>query len=435
MVPLPQDIFADAIRKGLGRALLHVREYGSHGVAQDIIYACLNNLAYDAQCEETREEWLFGLLEASGLKDVARQDILKAIGKPETESTTWTMLQLVCLASEYARRGDQEAKEAIYHAFDRHRHACQADWLGVEQIVSLDGMPGLLHVAKALGAESLRNPTWLVDETAFEIAAGKFGAEAVMAQLAQRAEEDRDIQAYREAVQKQLEQRKQPKVRAAKPLAEVLAAIESSDDRCFWLMPWSAKASQNDLTTLSDRLLQESRPTQQARYLRAFTRKEMPRITERLFELAESQDTDVRWLSVRALSNTSDSRVREFAIRLLKREPARVDALEMLARNYEPGDHLLVESVLPTEGDNDAIHSAVLDVKKISHHAKDPNLARCLLWVYEISPCATCRQEAIKELLKVGRAPQEMLQECLWDCLQDTRKLAKAALNSSEGLD
>lgn len=56
MNPLTQDQFRDSLHKGLGRAVIHVREFGAAGLADEIARACTTSLVYDPQCEGTRRE-------------------------------------------------------------------------------------------------------------------------------------------------------------------------------------------------------------------------------------------------------------------------------------------------------------------------------------------------------------------------------------------
>jgi tRNA(Arg) A34 adenosine deaminase TadA len=343
------------------------------------------------------------------------------------------MCQLLSLAAEYARQGDQETKQAIYLVYDRQEY--QADWLGAEQIIALDGVAGFLHVAEVLGAKLLHDKSFVVDDELLRQADEMVGPEAVLARLTERAREDANVQAYRTAILMSRERSQQREPYQQMGLDEVLASIEKAEDRCIWLRRWAIKASPEELNALYERFLQETRPSHQARYLRAFARKPMPGISEKLFQLAESEDEDIRRAVMKALSNMHDDRVREFALRLLKSMPPNTDALDLLVKNYRQGDHLLLESSLPNEGEADVFHGAMMGLLRISSEVRDPNLSGCLLRAYEFSPCSMCRNDAVDKLIKVGGATREVLHECLWDCYGDTRKIARAALGCSEGLD
>lgn len=50
----------------------------------------------------------------------------------------------------------------------------------------------------------------------------------------------------------------------------------------------------------------------------------------------------------------------------------------------------------------------------------------CLLYVYEFSPCSTCRKRAVKALTDVNTAPAWVLAESAFDADPEKRALARA---------
>ena len=49
--PLTKEAFAAAIRAGLGRAYLHIHQFGLSGVADLVLAACLQDQSYDPHVE------------------------------------------------------------------------------------------------------------------------------------------------------------------------------------------------------------------------------------------------------------------------------------------------------------------------------------------------------------------------------------------------
>src|SRR5262245_11468540 len=56
-LPLTRLLFASALQKGQGRALLHLRSTGLGDLEDLIIDVCLHDRAYDPQCEGNRTSW------------------------------------------------------------------------------------------------------------------------------------------------------------------------------------------------------------------------------------------------------------------------------------------------------------------------------------------------------------------------------------------
>ena len=69
---LPNSLdLAEAIQKGLGRALLWAKK-GLWSDKAILLNACLHDLRYDRQCEEARGPWLWQMMEAVGVADEFR---------------------------------------------------------------------------------------------------------------------------------------------------------------------------------------------------------------------------------------------------------------------------------------------------------------------------------------------------------------------------
>ena len=116
---LTADAFRDALCKGLGRAVLHVRKHGCSGVEQHILDACLHDLAYDAQCEGNRAPWLYPILCLCKDKKPFRDAILESL---QAATEHYDAGQLFALARFFAKEGDAAARSAIYEKFNRQRY-------------------------------------------------------------------------------------------------------------------------------------------------------------------------------------------------------------------------------------------------------------------------------------------------------------------------
>ena len=76
MTHLTLEKFCDALDKGLGRAVIQVREQGQDNLGDDILNACLHNLAYDPQCEGDHADWMLEIVELTGNRERAPKTLL-----------------------------------------------------------------------------------------------------------------------------------------------------------------------------------------------------------------------------------------------------------------------------------------------------------------------------------------------------------------------
>jgi hypothetical protein len=82
----------------------------------------------------------------------------------------------------------------------------------------------------------------------------------------------------------------------------------------------------------------------------------------------------------------------------------------------------------PPPADPDVAHDIGAGILDIAAAQPQPELSGCLVWVYENTPCAICRERSVRSLLERERASDGLLLECVWDCSEAIRTLAKSEL-------
>lgn len=133
------------LERGLGRAILLLRDKDSSRFRNVIRYACLNNLVFDAQCEDNRAPYIMDVLDATGEPEYYALYIRAAL---RSEIDDRDLDQLVELAYLLAKRGDADAKAALYEAFSRQTDDNEPG-IGAEEIIKLDGLKGWLWLRNA----------------------------------------------------------------------------------------------------------------------------------------------------------------------------------------------------------------------------------------------------------------------------------------------
>ena len=195
MIPLSREKFQDALKKGLGRAVQHVRASRPEEVRDDLLNACLNNLVHDSQLEYSRAPWLFEMIEMTGEDKFYRSQIYDKWWDDTQENVSWQLFYILC---EYGKRGDPSAIKEIYWVFDR----CISDDehegypTGLEEIVEIDGIPGLIYVLDKMGARILREKEIPLSPYTVENAEKRFGQTEVQNALAVESARNPNIAAY-----------------------------------------------------------------------------------------------------------------------------------------------------------------------------------------------------------------------------------------------
>ena len=90
--------FKDALKKGLGRAMLLLKaEPGSHLLQAELARACKINLVYDSQCEEPRAAYLYRLIRETGQVQFYMATLSRCLGDGTEEGEESDLTQAFCV--------------------------------------------------------------------------------------------------------------------------------------------------------------------------------------------------------------------------------------------------------------------------------------------------------------------------------------------------
>jgi hypothetical protein len=422
--------FHNALKKGLGRAYLYVKQYGDSQVSDSILYCCLHNPSYDAQCEEQRAEWLISLIDLTENQDFYFSRIIDAL-IPSTDF--WDTYQLFQLCGIIAKRNFQIAKAVIYQKFDLQEF--NESFLGSYEIIDLDGLAGLRYVIQRLGKRLTEEEDYWDDGDVVDYAYEKLGKVQVNDYLQTASTTDGHIKKYLVKVKNHNTKKASfskesyiEKVRNKYSLERVLSNVENKKYNFpHTYIAFAKYAVKAELNLVFEKFLGETRKEQVVRYLWIFRKREVPRLDDKLFQLAMSDDEDIRTATVEALKNCQDSSIRNLAIDFSKNQDDElaIYSVGLFIKNYQYGDNRFIESILPRIKDEDIKHFVCMDLIKIFERNKVDELLTSLLWAYENTPCAYCRKKIVKALVNSSLMPPKLVDECQFDCVKDIRDLAR----------
>jgi hypothetical protein len=433
--PLEKGEFAQALRKGLGRALLHVLNQGLNDVADLVIDACLHDQSYDPQCESSRASWLFRMFANSKEYRHFRDSILDSL---KTETDTWNLQQLCELAKEMAAHGDAVAREALHKAVRaRASSPSDADWVGANAWIELQGVDGMLELARIYGTRLLLNPDDLVPDDLPFLGESE---SAFLELLSGHAQGEPALRAYRDYLDAissspvdpdTAKREHRERVRQTHTLASILKdAGNQIGEYPSRYVQFGQNATPSELEQVYAHLLTEKDPAVRLRLLWVFRRAPLPRLEETLFEWAKDPDDALRSAAIAALAQKADLRVHQLA-----RSKARAgkllsgddEALDLFLKNYEDDDALLIDRALDgLRPDPEEAHSLGTSVIELTEQKQDPKLTNALRWVYENTPCTNCRYRTVKQLSSLGRLEDQLVDECEFDADVEIRAFAKS---------
>ncbi|MGZ8218033.1 hypothetical protein [Methylomagnum sp.] len=376
---MTKNEFRQALQRGLGRAYLYVKESGDHDVKDDLLHYCLHNPCYDAQCEDSRADWLLSIIALTKNQEFYFQKIIAGL-IPSTEWNDVAHLYEFCVI--LAKRGIAEAKSAVYKKFDLQEF--NDSWLGGSNLIDLDGITGLCHVAKRIGERLINDGKYWECDSLFQFASQQMGEAAVLEALQQASTDNLFIKAY---LDNSLGYKNKNRTSNEEPASElarkrynfknILTDIEElGGSYPGRFRAFGKYATEEECRPVYDGFLAETRKNQLIRYLWVFTWREMSVLDEKFFQLAMSSDIEIQEAAISALKNAKAPRIRELAIELAKfpLPSVQASAIELFVNNYAPGDHETIRSMLAHTPDADSLHSACMDVIKIFENHTDPNL-------------------------------------------------------------
>lgn len=425
--------FRNAIRKGLGRAILHLKQNDPQPYWEEILPACLTNTTYDTQCEGTREDYLFEAINLSGNPEPIKQQVAATLLSTTNDRDC---LQLFELARLIAARGDSGSRAAIYQRFDAN---CLRDKqpYGVHAILELDGIDGLIHVMGEFGKRAMTDDVFEPPLYAahFTELPGLSDLE-IRKRVRAASRENKNVRAcrqrmiaLRQSYARHMDTPSEIQRRASQYSLEdmraILAGRQKPDGNTGYAFfrKWARLASEKAMNQLAEDFTRETSDENIKRYLSMFMHRPVNLIAQRLLQLTESADRMISHRSFVVLSKIKDQRVRDFAMERIIRREMTGNVLSLLRSNYQVGDLEQILAALPSQPDDDSAHGLGMAIREIADDNPNWDGYPMLLWTVEHNPCALCRCEAIKHLLNSGKAPPALIEESRFDCYEHTREL------------
>ncbi len=425
--------FEKAFRRGLGRAYIHIKKNGDNDVKDVILRHCLQNPCYDTQCEPSRAPWLMSAIDLCGEPEFYTDAIIVALSKTEDDRD---LSQLYDLCLILSKRGNKTAEKAIYNRFDKQEF--NESFLGGDHIVELNGLDGLLHVARVLGKRMLEDEDYWDGAEIYSLACETHKKETVDQLLTESALTDlaiaeflKDVARYHKKYSPQtspnIEETLRERTRKELPMNLILSDLEEGKEHRYRFMRFGKYATEEEIKILYNKLLAEEREEQLISHLWVFRRRELPALDDKLFGLTKSKNKEIGSTAISALMHTTHPRIRKLAIKLHDSEDNElfIPAIELFLNNYQNGDHRYIEKALIESDDTELLHSICFDILNVFEENPEKEMLTCLLWVYENTPCAHCRERAVKLLAKNKILPESIRHECQFDCVEDIKNIEK----------
>ncbi|MBS2005482.1 MAG: hypothetical protein JST01_00485 [Cyanobacteria bacterium SZAS TMP-1] len=423
--------FARAIKLGLGRAFLHVVEYGDSGSEKEIEEALLNCHVYDWQIEGTRAYWVFNIAEATGRLRYYAERVLERCDKEEFSENN--LAHQIQIAWQFFESGYSAFRPLAFQLYPRliaenpYRAGCGT------RLVDLAGAFGLAFAARTIG-----NAVTKIDDydcsCIYEHGEDLLSEADTRDTLQSLAADDDSIRRFLDACARHRESTEAaPLPRRPRPtLDAILEKVERGEHAPsgLWYRHVGTHISDDEARKLCSLMEETHDPWRELAYLRMFANRPMPELSSKVLQLLNSPDHYVASAAADALGQLKNSLVRETALRLLDScEQGKIaTGFELLKQNYEAGDEDAIRRALLLISDEELLHSVGMDIRTMAEENENAELAEFVHWFYENGPDSWCRRYFLQELVERNVCPPEILFEAQWDGADETQYYARAIL-------
>lgn len=387
------------------------------------------------QCEGGRGIFLYNAICLYEDKSFFEEAIIQKYMQKNLD--TWLFDQLCELLYLFALDGSIRARESLYEKYNmllgllspRSNRTVKDnfEWLCV-WLTSLDGFPAFKRIVNQLGEYALRKRDTLDMDWFYSNAKNKFGEKRVDTYLQNIAVKSDYVEAFLNSVSHTKVQNKQ----GIDPptLEDLIKASRERRSRGLTLR-FAKIATEDELIKLAKYSIKESNLEIKLELLWTFRKVRFPLDEQYIFELAESDDQSIRDVAFEMMKHLPSDMIHDYAISLIKQKKELANALSLLCFCYRSEDEpALLEGIqsIKVSYEDGEWHGVFMDVENLLDNRSIKINPSIFIYIYRHTLCSYCRHTLIHSMSKRKILPQEILEECLHDSYEDTRKFAARKL-------
>ncbi len=415
--------FRSAIRRGTGEAYLILKDNPQIDFSKEILNAAVRNLAYDAQCEGSRDRYILELIGLSPQKEKIIDKILQAL--LHQKECTWGLYQMFDIASILASRGNENARQIVYKRFELNLKDGYK-YCGEDAVIELDGMDGLKKVAELRGKMLAAYPEEWEDNSVISHFQELNPEMKVMTQLRNAAKTNIYIRHFLDAIAINTKERS----KVTKPDISYRAIKKRIERKTRPAIAFRhiKNITESDLKKLAEDLLKETDREKQLTYLSLFSKTKFPEdygpILNILKNAKKNNDRSLIESCIDALQYFAGDDIRSYAIEMLKKATTPYIYMNLLVHNYRKGDHKLLQSFAHKYKNQHIIESIAKKYINIYSTNKTRECKQPLQAIYDKLNCGICRGWIMEIMAENKVISGKIKKEIRFDCNEDIRKLA-----------
>ena len=437
--------FSQALRRGLGSAIIELKSDKNNSAYSDIVLrCCLRDIAHDTQVEGTKGYYLYTAIKTFDNPEMFLGKIIEKFGKRLYWRLSRQLYDILCC---FSNDGYKNADEALERKYDDLKNRLPALRKYNHTYSEREQLESLMIRKLSCGFKTFKQSVYDISEMiakrgnadciffdfVLDHAKEKFGEKRVNDFIDEMCEKSSAIKLLVDTLNESELSRKEfqenmfsKSITVEDLLQNARAAAANENPRSK--MPryrhlFAKRASDEDLMELAHAVLRENDDTVKALLLMMFWRKPFPLDITPLIEYTRSENALLSEIAMKDLEYVKDKRIHDLALQLLEEKGLDSFALGLLLKNYrKTDDDAIRKLIVKTSNVPQHVQSDIADI--YTYHRSETALP-ILLHVYQRGECSHCRYDIVRAMSHCKVLTNEILEECLYDSFEDTRRYAK----------
>lgn len=415
--------FFDSLKRGTGEAYLIAKENPTVDFSSYIIKGVLRNYAYDGQSEPSRAKYVYDLYSLSDKKDKIRNAIINGLATEQKD--TWSLTHLFDLAKLFAQQGDEEMRQAIYDRFCNNPIE-GSDWVGYAEILELDGLQGLIHIAEKFGKSIKQDPDNWQDNMIINDFQEKNPDLDVTKTLENLAKRNKHIHIYLENIKRAKASQEEHKPKPTKYKDIIDEVLNAKPYMSFRLR---YNLTESEIKAIAQRLVEEKDKNFKEKLLFVFMYYKFPLDSDFILNFAQKKpdyNTRINEFAISALKFLESDKIRQFGLDKLGSSKKPYQFVKILTSNYRSGDHKILTDIVQkskTKHNIEILASSYIDIFEANKtkECKEPLEA-----LYNKMNCGIHRNDIVRLLIENNVISDKIKNEINFDSDLETREIMKS---------
>jgi len=414
--------FYDSLKRGTGEAYVIAKNNPTIDFSNYVIKGALKNFAYDGQSEGSRAQYIFDIISTTQKQTKIKEAIINGLASEQED--TWSLTHLFDLSKLYAQNNNLEFKQAIYDRFLKNPIE-GSDWVGYQEILELDGLNGLIHIAEKFGKVVAKNPDDWQDDSIIRHFQGDNPNINAITELENRAKTNKHIRLYLENVERTKNNWKKNRPKAIKFKDIVDEVLKSKH---FLSYKRIKELEKSEILEVANQLLKEKNKSTIEKLLWVFRFHRFPFDEEFILSLARQKGNSknrVKEFAIDALKFLKSENIRTFALERIPKTRNPATFTDILISNYKSGDNKLLTEIANKFNDEHIIESLASSYSDIYTTNSTKECKEPLEILYSKMNCGIHRYGIIQILIDNNVLSDRIREELEFDSYLETRELIK----------